>query len=134
MISSEIMRLTVILMAMLFSLAFGENGEEYCESEKMLTDEAGCKASSCCHWNDWEEGEASNNGAGRCWSSIGKKTCDDTSDSASSRCVNDEEEEWPGRDGHEHCIRACCSGRCKHVYGKKNPGKFVSVCVVEHDI
>ena len=55
------------------------NGEEYCESEKMLTDETGCKESSCCQWNTWEEGEASYDGAGRCWSAIGRETCDDIS-------------------------------------------------------
>jgi CCR4-NOT transcriptional regulation complex NOT5 subunit len=51
------------------------NGEDYCESDSMLRNEEGCKASSCCHWNTWEEGEASFNGEGRCWSSIGTAMC-----------------------------------------------------------
>merc|ERR1719187_2277258 len=54
------------------------NGEEYCESENMLRNEHKCKASSCCHWNTHEEGEASFNGQGRCWSSIGRDVCYDT--------------------------------------------------------
>merc|ERR1719427_1528084 len=53
------------------------NGEEYCESEFMLRNEESCKASSCCQWNTWEEGEASFNGEGRCWSDIGTKMCTD---------------------------------------------------------
>merc|ERR550534_1409204 len=53
------------------------NGEEYCESEFMLRNEENCKASSCCQWNTWEEGEASSNGQGRCWSDIGTKMCTD---------------------------------------------------------
>merc|ERR1711970_439777 len=53
------------------------NGEEYCESEFMLRNEESCKASSCCQWNTWEEGEASFNGQGRCWSDIGTKMCTD---------------------------------------------------------
>jgi len=53
------------------------NGEEYCESEFMLRNEESCKASSCCQWNTWEEGDASFNGQGRCWSDIGAKMCTD---------------------------------------------------------
>merc|ERR1719285_1296301 len=53
------------------------NGEEYCESEFMLRNEESCKASSCCQWNTWEEGDASFNGQGRCWSDIGTKMCTD---------------------------------------------------------
>merc|ERR1711970_1094560 len=53
------------------------NGEEYCESDFMLRNEESCKASSCCQWNTWEEGDASFNGQGRCWSDIGAKMCTD---------------------------------------------------------
>merc|ERR1719159_1650273 len=53
------------------------NGEEYCQSEFMLRNEESCKASSCCQWNTWEEGDASFNGQGRCWSDIGAKMCTD---------------------------------------------------------
>jgi len=53
------------------------NGEEYCQSEFMLQNEESCKASSCCQWNTWEEGDASFNGQGRCWSDIGAKMCTD---------------------------------------------------------
>merc|ERR1712007_313432 len=53
------------------------NGEEYCESNDMIRNEESCKASSCCQWNTWEEGEASFNGQGRCWSDIGRKMCND---------------------------------------------------------
>merc|ERR1719175_235832 len=53
------------------------NGEEYCQSEFMLRNEESCKASSCCQWNTWEEGDASFNGQGRCWSDIGTETCTD---------------------------------------------------------
>merc|ERR1711933_404797 len=53
------------------------NGQEYCESEFMLRNEESCKASSCCQWDTWEEGEASFNGQGRCWSDIGTKMCTD---------------------------------------------------------
>jgi len=49
------------------------NGEEYCESGQLTSTQ--CQASTCCHWNDWEEGEASNYGTGRCWSSIGTDIC-----------------------------------------------------------
>merc|ERR550534_502360 len=45
----------------------------------MISNESGCKASSCCHWNTWESGAASFDGQGRCWSSIGTNMCDDTS-------------------------------------------------------
>merc|ERR1719427_2446483 len=55
------------------------NGENYCESSFMLQDEESCKASSCCHWNTWENGEASFNGQGRCWSDIGTEMCTDMS-------------------------------------------------------
>jgi len=55
------------------------NGEDYCESQFMLRNEESCKASSCCHWNTWEDGEASFNGQGRCWSDIGTETCTDMS-------------------------------------------------------
>merc|ERR1719245_2793107 len=57
------------------------NGEEYCESGELSGEE--CKRSYCCHWNTWEKGEASNWGRGRCWSSIGRRTCvveDDSDD------------------------------------------------------
>merc|ERR1719373_1245026 len=54
------------------------NGEAYCENDAMISNEDGCKSSSCCHWNTWEEGEASFNGEGRCWSSITTDTCYDT--------------------------------------------------------
>merc|ERR1719427_2115408 len=53
------------------------NGEEYCESNDMIRNEESCKASSCCQWNTWEEGEASFNGQGRCWSDIGRNMCND---------------------------------------------------------
>jgi len=53
------------------------NGQEYCESDFMLRNEESCKASSCCQWNTWEEGDASFNGQGRCWSDIGTKMCTD---------------------------------------------------------
>jgi len=56
------------------------NGEQYCESDDMINNEVACKSSSCCHWNTWEEGEASFNGKGRCWSSIGQDICSDTTD------------------------------------------------------
>jgi hypothetical protein len=55
----------------------GIDGESYCENESMLRNEEACMASSCCHWNTWEEGEASFNGEGRCWSSIGQDMCTD---------------------------------------------------------
>merc|ERR1719173_246221 len=55
------------------------NGEEYCERHDMLRNEERCRASSCCQWNDWEEGDASFNGQGRCWSYIGTETCTDMS-------------------------------------------------------
>jgi len=58
----------------------GVNGEQYCESDDMINNEVACKSSSCCHWNTWEEGEASFNGKGRCWSSIGQDICSDTTD------------------------------------------------------
>lgn len=69
------------------------NGEEYCESDEMISNESGCKSSSCCHWNTWEEGEASFNGAGRCWSSITTDTCYDTKDT-----------------GYDHVERGCVNG------------------------
>ena len=53
------------------------NGEEYCESKDMIRNEAECSRSSCCHWNTWEEGDASFNGDGRCWSDIGREICKD---------------------------------------------------------
>merc|ERR1719376_1216841 len=53
------------------------NGEEYCERHDMIRNEERCRESSCCHWNDYEEGEASFNGQGRCWSDIGTDTCID---------------------------------------------------------
>eukprot|EP00493_Phyllostaurus_siculus_P022755 UN23089 len=56
---------------------FNFNGEEYCERHDMLRNEERCKESSCCHWNDYEEGDASFNGQGRCWSDIGTDTCTD---------------------------------------------------------
>merc|ERR1719189_1963565 len=49
------------------------NGEEYCEHDQLTSTQ--CQVSTCCHWNDWEEGDASNYGAGRCWSSIGTNIC-----------------------------------------------------------
>jgi len=52
-------------------------GESYCESDSMISNENGCKASSCCHWNTWEEGYASFNGKGRCWSDIFSDVCTD---------------------------------------------------------
>jgi len=62
------------------NLLDGVNGEQYCESDDMMNNEVACKSSSCCHWNTWEEGEASFNGKGRCWSSIGQDICSDTTD------------------------------------------------------
>ena len=53
------------------------NGEDYCENEDMIRNEAECKVSSCCHWNTWEAGDASFYGAGRCWSDIGREICTD---------------------------------------------------------
>merc|ERR1719184_284235 len=53
------------------------NGEQYCESEFMIRNEQGCRASSCCHWNTHEQGDASFNGEGRCWSRIGQDMCFD---------------------------------------------------------
>jgi len=76
------------------------NGEDYCESDSMLRNEEGCKASSCCHWNTWEEGEASFNGEGRCWSDIGTEMCTDMSEGCSS---------------HDDCsgdTPFCYSGQC----------------------
>jgi len=55
-----------------------ENGEEYCQSGDMTKES--CEASTCCHWNTKEKGEASNFGAGRCWSSIGQDPCTDGAD------------------------------------------------------
>jgi len=53
------------------------SGEAYCESEDMLTNQVGCQASTCCEWNTQEAGEASNYGAGRCWSAIEQDVCTD---------------------------------------------------------
>jgi len=63
-----------------YEIPYGVNGEQYCESDDMMNNEVACKSSSCCHWNTWEEGEASNYGKGRCWSSIGQDICSDTTD------------------------------------------------------
>jgi len=54
------------------------NGEQYCESESMISNQAACLASSCCHWNAWESVSPSNDGKGRCRSSIGQLFCYDT--------------------------------------------------------
>jgi len=51
------------------------NGEIYCQTGMRLTDEELCHDSPCCHWNTDEPGDASFNGAGRCWSSIGQQIC-----------------------------------------------------------
>merc|ERR1712142_700990 len=98
------------------------NGQEYCESDFMLRNEESCKASSCCQWNTWEEGEASFNGQGRCWSDIGTKMCTDMfeeeeSVGSSSRCMNRCQ-----NDGNDYmtCKRCCqynfgSSSRCKYM-------------------
>lgn len=54
-----------------------KNGEDFCEGPDMIRNKAGCQSSSCCHWNTLEQGEASFNGEGRCWSSIGTDVCQD---------------------------------------------------------
>ena len=41
----------------------------------MVQNEAECTRSSCCHWNTEEEGDASFDGSGRCWSDIGTDIC-----------------------------------------------------------
>jgi len=53
----------------------GMNGEEYCESGELSKKQ--CRESSCCHWNAWGLGPASNWWRGRCWSDIGTDTCTD---------------------------------------------------------
>merc|ERR1719285_666203 len=62
------------------------NGEEYCETDGMTKES--CEASTCCHWNTWEEGDASNFGAGRCWSSIGQDLCTDMADVTEDALAN----------------------------------------------
>jgi len=52
-----------------------QNGEIYCQTGMRLTDKELCLDSPCCHWNTKEPGDASFNGAGRCWSSIGQEIC-----------------------------------------------------------
>jgi len=52
-------------------------GEEFCQGPLALSNEVYCNASSCCHWNTQEAGEASNFGKGRCWSSVGNSVCRD---------------------------------------------------------
>jgi len=68
----------------------GVNGKEYCESDDMINNEDACKSSSCCHWNTSEEGEASFNGKGRCWSSIDQEICSDKTD---GKQLNEEDNE-----------------------------------------
>jgi len=65
------------------------NGEEYCEAPDMLRNEGACKSSTCCGWNTWEAGEASNYGAGRCFSDIGRAICNDMANTSRPR-VDDE--------------------------------------------
>jgi len=57
--------------------SFKMSGEQYCESEHMKRNEDACRSSSCCHWNTEEQGDASFNGKGRCWSRIGQDMCFD---------------------------------------------------------
>merc|ERR1719285_1018960 len=121
------------------------NGEDYCESSFMLRNEESCKASSCCHWNTWEEGDASFNGEGRCWSDIGTETCTDMSMDHrdnfyrnnfyrdSNRNFYREEEQVGSRDQYNHyndfnphncpcgwCSDGCC--RCSAEKGEKSVG------------
>merc|ERR1719357_1598174 len=64
------------------------NGEHYCESDFMIRNEQGCRASSCCHWNTQEQGDASFNGEGRCWSRIGQDMCSDTDERYNMQSYN----------------------------------------------
>lgn len=67
--------ISIFLMLVVVNSAM--NGEDYCERSSASRSEIECKRSTCCHWNTWESGAASNNNKGRCWSDIGEKTCTD---------------------------------------------------------
>merc|ERR1719204_3080753 len=75
------------------------NGEDFCESEQMIRNPHACQQSSCCHWNTWEHGEASLNGEGRCWSSIGTQTCHDVHTTVALAVCHDQPEWWHDSDG-----------------------------------
>merc|ERR1719195_728243 len=113
------------------------NGEEFCEGSNMIQNEEGCKASSCCHWNTWEEGEASFNGQGRCWSSIGSETCHDMGGQTADNVVEEKAQGvggWGGSctcpdgsvyqvgDNFDYCDSLAChggiSGTCNRVHGE----------------
>jgi len=92
------------------------NGEEYCESDEMISNESGCKSSSCCHWNTWEEGEASFNGKGRCWSSITTDTCYDTKDI-----------------GYDHVERGCVNGANLALHKDTSIAECAELCDYRDD-
>jgi len=118
------------------------NGEEFCEGDHMLRNAFACQQSSCCHWNTWEYGEASFNGQGRCWSSIGTQTCNDVHTRIGLVECHDEPTFWYDSDGpyydcqwyrqdrrrcewYGHWYQnfgktaneACCG--CRHQYGRR---------------
>lgn len=96
------------------------NGEQYCESKDMLTNEEACKASTCCHWNTWEEGEASNFGKGRCWSSIIKDVCTDMPKVTTYKVHH-------GKDRHGGDIGSC--GKYSSHESIKNACSANSACI-----
>merc|ERR1711944_29832 len=91
----------------------------------MLTDEIGCKMSSCCEWNTWEEGDASYDGAGRCWSAIKQEdTCYDTSEHIAMRAMRtDVDCSDRDLDCCERCDQNPCYPSCEDCYEDECYGK-----------
>jgi len=107
----------------------GVNGEEYCQSADMLTNENACKESSCCVWNTWEQGEASNFGKGRCWSRIFKQICTDMPTKHNICVTSGGPNQWcvPGAPHYDQVGQVCDNGgeaNEKYCYYENN-GDFM---------
>jgi len=118
---SSVIQLGVAQISGMFS-----DGEYYCNIYNMQNQDE-CVRSSCCIWNDWEDGVNSLYGRGRCWSAIGDQKCNDTEIDRHTYCaiINEQDE--------DECVRSSCcvwntwgngsdsyngNGRCWSKYGK----------------